>query len=118
MLNRRNLINAAAAAPLFAAGRLYAAPATGPRLLVVFLRGAYDAANIVIPTGSDFYYSARPNLAVAKDAALPLETGWGLHPALKDLSIRCGRTDRSPSFHLPVPTTLRARISRPRTPSS
>jgi uncharacterized protein (DUF1501 family) len=83
MLNRRHLIQAAAAAPLFTAGRLYAAPATGPRLLVVFLRGAYDAANIVIPTGSDFYYTARPNLAVAKDAALPLETGWGLHPALK-----------------------------------
>ena len=84
MLNRRHLIQAAAATPLFTAGRLYAAPATGPRLLVVFLRGAYDAANIVIPTGSDFYYTARPNLAVAKDAALPLESGWGLHPALKD----------------------------------
>src|SRR6201996_9256268 len=84
MLNRRHLIGAAAAAPLFTAGRLYAAPATGPRLLVVFLRGAYDAANIVIPTGSDFYYAARPNLAVSKDVALPLETGWGLHPALKD----------------------------------
>jgi len=83
MLNRRHLIGAAAA-PLFTAGRLYAAPATGPRLLVVFLRGAYDAANIVIPTGSDFYYVARPNLAVGRDAALPLESGWGLHPALKD----------------------------------
>ena len=84
MLNRRHLIQTAAATPLFTAGRLYAAPATGPRLLVVFLRGAYDAANIVIPTGSDFYYTARPNLAVGRDAALPLETGWGLHPALKD----------------------------------
>jgi uncharacterized protein (DUF1501 family) len=85
MFDRRQLIKSALyTAPLFTAGRLYAAPATGPRLLVVFLRGAYDAANIVIPTGSDFYYSARPNLAVAKDAALPLETGWGLHPALKD----------------------------------
>jgi uncharacterized protein (DUF1501 family) len=84
-MDRRTLLKSAlATAPLFTAGRLYAAPATGPRLLVVFLRGAYDAANIVIPTGSDFYYSVRPNLAVAKDAALPLETGWGLHPALKD----------------------------------
>ena len=72
------------AAPLFTAGRLYAAPASGPRLLVVFLRGAYDAANILVPVSSDFYYAARPNLAIALDAALPLERDWGLHPALKD----------------------------------
>lgn len=84
MFNRRHMIGACAAAPLFTAGRLYAAPVTGPRLLVVFLRGAYDATNIVIPTSSDFYYAARPTLAVAKDVALPLDTDWGLHPALKD----------------------------------
>ena len=51
---------------------------------MVFLRGAYDAANIVVPVSSDFYYAARPNLAIAKDAALPLDSDWGLHPALKD----------------------------------
>jgi len=83
-MDRRQLLSGLAAAPLVTAGRLYAAPMSGPRLLVVFLRGAYDAANIVIPTGSDFYYQSRPNIAVAKDAALPLEAGWGLHPALKD----------------------------------
>jgi uncharacterized protein (DUF1501 family) len=83
-MDRRQLLKAAAAAPLFTAGRLYAAPASGPRLLVVFLRGAYDAANIVVPTASDFYYASRPNIAVAKDAALPLDADWGLHPALKD----------------------------------
>ena len=67
------------------AGRLYALPVSGaPRLLVVFLRGAYDAANIVVPVSSDFYYAARPNLAIPKDAALPLDGDWGLHPALKD----------------------------------
>jgi uncharacterized protein (DUF1501 family) len=52
--------------------------------LVVFLRGAYDAANIVVPVSSDFYYSARPTLAVPKSAALPLNQDWGLHPALKE----------------------------------
>jgi len=74
-MDRRQLLSGLAAAPLVTAGRLYAAPMSGPRLLVVFLRGAYDAANIVIPTGSDFYYQSRPNIAVAKDAALPLEAG-------------------------------------------
>jgi len=53
-------------------------------MLVVFLRGAYDAANILVPVTSDFYYEARPSLAIARDAALPLDAGWGLHPALKD----------------------------------
>jgi uncharacterized protein (DUF1501 family) len=86
-MNRRELLKTAAAAlPLtIAAGRLYATPlANAPRLLVVFLRGAYDAANIVIPASSDFYYSARPTLAVAKTASLPLDSDWSLHPALKD----------------------------------
>jgi uncharacterized protein (DUF1501 family) len=85
IMQRRDLLKSALyAAPLFTAGRLYAAPMSGPRLLVVFLRGAYDASNIVIPVSSDFYYSARPNLAVPRGAALPLEADWGLHPALKD----------------------------------
>ena len=88
-MKRRDLLKTALyAAPLVAttvtAGQLYAAPSTGPRLLVVFLRGAYDAANIIVPVSSDFYYAARPNLAIAKTAALSLDADWGLHPALKD----------------------------------
>jgi len=83
-MGRRTFLGAAAAAPFFTAGTLYAAPVSGPRLLVVFLRGAYDAANITVPVSSDFYYAARPNLAVARTATLPLDSDWGLHPALKD----------------------------------
>jgi uncharacterized protein (DUF1501 family) len=83
---RRKFLTAALTLPfLGTAGRLYALPASGaPRMLVVFLRGAYDAANIVVPVSSEFYYSARPTLAIAKDTALPLNGDWGLHPALKD----------------------------------
>ena len=85
-MNRRNLLAAAAALPLATvAGRLYALPVhNAPRLLVVFLRGAYDAANIVIPAASEFYYTARPTLAIAKTASLPLDSDWALHPALSD----------------------------------
>jgi uncharacterized protein (DUF1501 family) len=90
-MNRRELIKAfAAMAPLTVAGRVWAAPATDARLLVVFLRGAYDAANVLVPVSSDFYYSSRPTLAVARpdggnpNAALPLDAEWGLHPALRD----------------------------------
>jgi uncharacterized protein (DUF1501 family) len=90
-MNRRQLLTAAAAAaPIIVAGRVWAAPGADHRLLVVFLRGAYDAANVVIPVGSDFYYQSRPTLQIAKpnpadpNAALPLDAQWGLHPALKD----------------------------------
>jgi uncharacterized protein (DUF1501 family) len=90
-MDRRDLLKAFAAAPLMiGAGQLYAAPQTRARLLVVFLRGAYDAANVVIPITSEFYYRARPTLAIAKpnatdpNAALALDRDWGLHPALKD----------------------------------
>ena len=90
-MNRRELIKAfAASASLTVAGRVWAAPSTDARLLVVFLRGAYDAANVVVPTGSDFYYASRPTLAIARpdagnpNAALALDTNWGLHPALRD----------------------------------
>ena len=65
-----------------------AAPATS-RLLVVFLRGGYDAASLLVPVSSPFYYEARPDIALAKPSAdlasaLALNTDWGLHPALRD----------------------------------
>jgi uncharacterized protein (DUF1501 family) len=87
---RAVLAGFAAIGPLTVAGRVWAAPAASTRLLVVFLRGAYDAANVVIPVSSDFYYQSRPALAVARPnpgdphAALALDAAWGLHPALKD----------------------------------
>jgi uncharacterized protein (DUF1501 family) len=90
-MNRRDLIKALAAlTPLTVAGRVWAAPASDARLLVVFLRGAYDAANLLVPVSSDFYHNARPTLGIAKpdvgnpNAALSLGSDWGLHPALKD----------------------------------
>ena len=90
MLRRQFLASAAAAVPLVSAGHVWAAPQARTRLLVVFLRGAYDAANVVIPVGADLYYQSRPTIAVPKpdpanpDAAIALDADWGLHPALKD----------------------------------
>lgn len=90
-INRRDLIGGLAAlSSMTVAGRVWAAPKTDARLLVVFLRGAYDAANVVIPISSDFYYASRPNLAIARPdpavatSALSLDVNWGLHPALRD----------------------------------
>jgi uncharacterized protein (DUF1501 family) len=89
-MHRRDVLKALAAVPLTVAGRVWAAPKADMRTLVVFLRGAYDAANVVIPVSSGFYYESRPTIAVPKpgsgspDAAVSLTPDWGLHPALKD----------------------------------
>jgi uncharacterized protein (DUF1501 family) len=91
-LNRRQWLRLAAGAiaGLGVAGRLYAAPPGGPRLLLVFLRGGYDATNTLIPYSSSFYYEARPTLAIARPdpqesgGALGLDRDWALAPALRD----------------------------------
>ena len=81
--HRRHLLQLGLGATLLPT-QLWAAAADAPRLLVVFLRGAYDAANLLVPTSSSFYYEARPNIAIAKTAALPLDGNWGLAPAVAD----------------------------------
>ncbi|MDE3009891.1 MAG: DUF1501 domain-containing protein [Pseudomonadota bacterium] len=67
-------------------GGALAAAAGAPRLLLVFLRGGYDCASLLVPRG-DFYRESRPNIAIACDgsagAALPLDGDWSLHPALE-----------------------------------
>ncbi|PIB95640.1 DUF1501 domain-containing protein [Caulobacter sp. X] len=90
-MHRRDFLSAGLAATAVAVGgRAWSAPATDQRLLVIFLRGGYDAMNVVIPTSSDFYYESRPTIAIARpdpanpNAALPLDSDWSLHPALKD----------------------------------
>ncbi|MDP9108057.1 MAG: DUF1501 domain-containing protein [Pseudomonadota bacterium] len=89
-MDRRTLLKTFALLPVSAvAGNLLAAPATKSRLLIVFLRGGYDATNLLVPVGSNYYYEARPNIAVARpssatDSALPLNAEWGLHPALRE----------------------------------
>ncbi|HZP67598.1 MAG TPA: DUF1501 domain-containing protein [Rudaea sp.] len=89
-MKRRSFLKTAAALPAFAAaGRLFAAPTAGPRFLLVFLRGGYDCANVLVPYASDFYYESRPNIAIArpdanvKDGALALDANWALAPALR-----------------------------------
>ncbi|BBB64301.1 hypothetical protein UNDYM_0048 [Undibacterium sp. YM2] len=92
-MKRRDLLKALALLPSTAmlgiSSQVMAAPATQNRLLLVFLRGGYDASNLLIPTSSNFYYESRPNIAIARpgstpDAALALNADWGLHPALRE----------------------------------
>lgn len=75
----------------------FAPPQTNPRgdvLLVLFLRGAADALNIIVPHGDDAYYRARPSIAIARPdhtsvsgdgRVIDLDGFFGFHPALRPL---------------------------------
>ena len=100
---RRRLITSSLLLPL-AGGSLWlrpedaAAVAAAPdggakpgsaRFLLVFLRGGYDAASLLVPVSSNFYYESRTDIAIARpsaelSSALPLTADWGLHPALRE----------------------------------
>ncbi len=98
-MNRRHWLKSMGGAGIALAlpamtSRVFALPAQADaRFLLVFLRGGYDAANVLVPAGNDFYRASRPNIAIrppvpeggAPDpaAALTLAVdGWALHPAL------------------------------------
>src|SRR5580658_3323296 len=59
------------------------------RLVVVFLRGAVDGLNVVVPYSEQEYYELRPSIAIARPGqnggALDLDGRFGLHPALASL---------------------------------
>lgn len=86
---RRTFLQGLSLAGLSYHSNLLAAPSSSGQFLLIFLRGGYDAANLLVPYSSSFYYESRPNLALAKpgsqaDAALALDSNWGLHPALAE----------------------------------
>jgi len=63
------------------------AAATDARLVVVFLRGAYDGLSALVPHGDANYYQLRSNIAIPKpdgtdQSALRLDAMFGLHPAM------------------------------------
>lgn len=62
---------------------------TNRRLIVIFLRGAVDGLNVVVPYGDSRYYEARPTIAVPspgkEGGVLDLDGHFGLHPALEPL---------------------------------
>lgn len=67
-----------------------AAPVQGaPVLLCVFLRGAADGLNLIVPHADAEYYALRPSIAVPRPGeaggALDLDGRFGLHPKLEPL---------------------------------
>jgi uncharacterized protein (DUF1501 family) len=62
------------------------APSNSGRMVLVFLRGAYDGLSMLVPHADARYAQIRPNIAVPKPdgtlkTALALDDIFGLHPA-------------------------------------
>lgn len=60
------------------------------RVVVVFLRGAYDGLSAFVPYADPDYYTLRPNIALpapdgTAQTALKLDDRFGMHPALSPL---------------------------------
>jgi uncharacterized protein (DUF1501 family) len=99
-LSRRQLLQGLALSTSFATAltpRVWAQAApkgngtarTG-RLVVVFLRGAYDGLSAFVPYADADYYTLRPNIAIAApdgtaQTALKLDNSFAMHPALASL---------------------------------
>jgi len=64
-------------------------PNQTPRMVVIFLRGAVDGLNIVVPSAENYYYELRPTIAIPEPGqaggALALDNHFALHPALNAL---------------------------------
>lgn len=75
----------------------FAPPQSAPRgdvLVVVFLRGAADTLNMIVPHGEAAYYRLRPTLGVPRpddrhakleERAVDLDGFFGLHPTMRPL---------------------------------
>jgi uncharacterized protein (DUF1501 family) len=66
----------------------------GDTLVVIFLRGAADILNMVVPHGEDAYYQLRPSLGIPRpddarakqtERAIDLDGFFGLHPSMGSL---------------------------------
>ena len=96
-LSRRGFLGAAAAAGTLGAvstivgdfGSMQLAFAdasyTGDVLVVVSLRGGFDGLSAVVPASDPGYYAARPTIGIPQSRLIPLDSMFGLHPALKPL---------------------------------
>jgi uncharacterized protein (DUF1501 family) len=96
-MNRRNFILqagmfSASSAVAIGSHALIARTATASkakRLIVIFLRGAVDGLNVVVPYTEPAYYEMRSRIAIPQPGkeggVLQLDGRFGLHPALSSL---------------------------------
>jgi uncharacterized protein (DUF1501 family) len=59
--------------------------ADSPVLVCLFMRGAVDGLNMIVPHGDPVYYRERPTIAVPAREVIDLDGFFGLHPRLAAL---------------------------------
>jgi uncharacterized protein (DUF1501 family) len=90
-ISRRRWLTTTGAALLPFGSHAFAArvPEAQGRLIVVFLRGAVDGLNVVVPYDDPDYAALRPTIGIAPpgaaNGALDLDGHFGLHPALESV---------------------------------
>jgi len=57
----------------------------GPVLVCLFMRGAVDGLNLIVPHGDPLYYQERPRIAIPAPDVIDLDGHFGLHPRLAAL---------------------------------
>ena len=62
-----------------------AEPYTGDVLVVLSLRGGFDGLNTIVPSGDPRYAEVRPSIQIPQRTLLPLDSMFGLHPAMSPL---------------------------------
>ncbi len=99
MINRRfflksgglALVGIGAGLPSFLGRALATTTGHGKTLVVLFLRGAADGLNMLVPHAEPAYYKMRPGIAIPRprrgstETTLDLDGFFGLHPALAPL---------------------------------
>jgi len=115
LLQRRSVLGLGALSALsLAAPGVWAQAVPGSlgngRLVVVFLRGAYDGLSAFVPYADKDYYALRPNIAIpapdgTAQTAIKLDKTFALHPALAPLFPlwQQGVLSFVPAAGLPVP---------------
>ena len=62
-----------------------ASPYAGDVLVVLSLRGGMDGLNAIVPAGDPDYAGWRPNVGIPANALIPLDSMFGMHPAMAKL---------------------------------
>lgn len=88
---------------LLGGGAARAEAPSGRKLVVIVCRGAMDGLSVAVPTGDAAYAGLRGALAIPREATLPLDADFGLHPALKTVAAlhAAGQARVAPAVAIP-----------------
>ena len=101
-LTRRGALAAGLGAALFGSNA-FAAAVNNRKLVVIIARGGMDGVSLIPPIGDSNYVPLRGEIAIPADAALRLDSTFGLHPKLENLyrMTKAGEARIAPAVAIP-----------------